>query len=144
MAGATPRGESSVSGVSSFSPDDDDLYLLQAHCGQCHASDARQPPGFLAGNNVMSRVAQCAPRILARLRAWQDRANSEVIPMPPPANVDADWPQGDHYRRLLAAVERLRDNRAASATVDSGAGAYPELDTCLAPGQPVAKPSRAG
>ena len=109
-----------------------DLALLHPFCGQCHGSETRNPPGFLAGEDAHERVRQCAPRILARLAAWQLESDDAIVPMPPPATVDADWNLGESYRRMLDAVEALLPAEADEAHVM--ADEYADLPPCLAPG----------
>ena len=108
-----------------------DLALLQPFCGQCHGSETRNPPGFLAGEDARERVRQCAPRILARLVAWQLESDDAIVPMPPPATVGADWNLGESYQRMLDAVGALLPARVGAA--QAMADTYDELPPCLAP-----------
>lgn len=107
-----------------------DLALLHPFCGQCHGRDERNPPGFLAGADARERIRQCAPRILARLAAWKLESDEAIVPMPPPATIDADWHLGDAYQRLLDAVGALLPERAGHA--QAMAAGYGALPPCLA------------
>jgi len=107
-----------------------ELALLEPYCGHCHAGDTVNPPGFLAGEPLQAKIMQCAPRILARLKAWQADSTFAGSPMPPPASLaisgttSADWPHSDHYLTLVASIEKL----VAAAWSDS---AYQRLPACL-------------
>ena len=111
------------------------LELLWPLCGNCHGSERRNPPGFLAGSDRRGRVEQCAPRILARLKAWRDDSGSAIAPMPPPATIESDWAEGEHYRELVAAVEDLlRAARKPPDGISAEAADNGRLPPCLAPG----------
>ena len=107
-----------------------ELALLVPYCAHCHAGDTVNPPGFLAGDQPRARIVQCAPRILARLKAGQADSSFTGSPMPPPASLEisgttsADWPHSDHYHALVASVEKL-----VAAT--SSDGAFRRLPACL-------------
>jgi hypothetical protein len=107
-----------------------ELALLKPYCAHCHAGDTVNPPGFLAGDQPRARIIQCAPRILARLQAWQVESRFVGSPMPPPASLEisgttiADWPHSDHYHTLVASIEKL----VAATWSDS---AYQHLPACL-------------
>lgn len=107
-----------------------ELALLEPYCAHCHAGDTVNPPGFLAGDQPRARIIQCAPRILARLQAWQVESRFVGSPMPPPASLEisgttiADWPHSDHYHTLVASIEKL----VADTWSDS---AYQHLPACL-------------
>jgi hypothetical protein len=107
-----------------------ELGLLVPYCAHCHAGDTVNPPGFLAGDQPRARIVQCAPRILARLKAGQADSSFTGSPMPPPASLEisgttsADWPHSDHYHALVASVEKL-----VAAT--SSDGAFRRLPACL-------------
>jgi hypothetical protein len=114
------------------------LALLQPYCGRCHAENTANPPGFLAGADFDERIRQCAPRILARLRAWHDNSEFAKAPMPPPATLNAmsttidAWPRSDHYRTLLAAVENLLAKGNHGLTPQELEGmAYDSFPPCL-------------
>ena len=114
------------------------LALLQPYCGRCHAENTINPPGFLTGADVHERIRQCAPRILARLRAWHDSSEFAKAPMPPPATLGAmsttvdAWPRSDHYRTLLAAVENLIGDSGDGSTPQKLKGIdYDSLPPCL-------------
>jgi len=110
-----------------------DLELLQAVCGNCHGDDTQTPPGFLAGVDIQSRINQCAPRILARLRAWHDASADAIAPMPPPAAISADWAQGEIFYRLSAAVgELIEVQRNSDQAGWITATDYNQLPACLA------------
>jgi hypothetical protein len=111
-----------------------DLALLQPYCGGCHAGDTLQPPGFLAGADPRQRIRQCAPRILARLLAWQAAGENAITPMPPPATIHAAWAQSDHYHNLVDAVANLVEQKVAAPAVSPDAANYEQLAPCLAPG----------
>jgi hypothetical protein len=113
---------------------DGDLALLQPYCGGCHAGDTLQPPGFLAGADPRKRTSQCAPRILARLLAWQVADDDAITPMPPPATIHAAWAQSDHYFSLVNALTSLVAQSAAAPAVSPDAAQYEQLAPCLAPG----------
>jgi hypothetical protein len=106
------------------------LALLEPYCAHCHADDTVNPPGFLAGDQPQARVKQCAPRILARLKAWQSESSLLGSPMPPPASLAisgttiADWPYSDHYHTLVASIEKL-------VAVNWSGSAYQRLPVCL-------------
>ena len=114
------------------------LALLQPYCARCHADDTINPPGFLAGDEPRERIRQCAPRILARLRAWHDSSEFTTTPMPPPATLSVmktsidTWPHSDHYRSLLAAVENLIRDGSDGSTLQALKGIdYERLPPCL-------------
>jgi hypothetical protein len=106
------------------------LALLEPYCAHCHADDSVNPPGFLAGDQPQARVRQCAPRILARLKAWQADSTFAGSPMPPPASLAisgttmADWPYSDHYHTLVASIEKLVATNWSDST-------YQQLPACL-------------
>jgi hypothetical protein len=110
------------------------LALLQPYCGRCHADNTINPPGFLAGRDAWEKIRQCAPRILARLKAWQAGSDFSKAPMPPPATLGAlattidDWPVSDHYRALVASVETLIGDARHGPDHD-----YDSLPPCLRP-----------
>jgi hypothetical protein len=109
-----------------------DLALLQPFCGRCHAGATRFPPGFLGVDGTRRRVSQCAPRILARLAAWRASGEDAIVPMPPPATIDAHWASSNHYRRLVDAVETLlADNPEIALPIQTAAAAYSRLPPCL-------------
>jgi hypothetical protein len=118
------------------------LALLQPYCRHCHSEDSLNPPGFLAGAKTRERIRQCAPRILARLRAWHDNSEFAIAPMPPPATLAAlstsieAWPHSDHYHTLLSAIEDLiGEGDGASALTALEGIDYDSLPPCLrAPG----------
>jgi hypothetical protein len=107
-----------------------ELALLEPYCGHCHADDTVNPPGFLAGDQPQARIKQCAPRILARLKAWQVDSSFTGSPMPPPASLAisgttmADWPYSDHYHTLVASIEKLVATNWSDST-------YQQLPACL-------------
>jgi len=110
-----------------------DLALLQPFCGQCHGLDTVNPPGFLVAANRSSRIRQCAPRILARLGAWHSTDDTAVVPMPPPATIDSDWVNSEHYRRLFDAISKVVDSGQDNARPVSVAAAdYARLPPCRA------------
>ena len=112
------------------------LALLQPYCAPCHADNRRQPPGFLAGKDILAKLSHCAPRMLQRLRAWQPGSGYTHSPMPPPVSIAvsgvdaATWPQSDHYRKLLESLEKLLPpaGRDQWKTL-----AYADLPACLPP-----------
>ena len=110
-----------------------DLALLRPYCGDCHADDTRQPPGFLAGDNPQQRVSQCAPRILARLLAWQVTDDDAITPMPPAAAIHPAWARSDHYFSLVDAISNLLPQSAALPAVTADAAQYDQLAPCLQP-----------
>lgn len=114
-----------------------DLALLEPYCSHCHGEASVNPPGFLSGNALESKIEKCAPRILARLRAWRADAEPTVAPMPPPASIAATgttierWPQSDHYHRLVASVAKLAARNAYSQeSVERSASDYQRLPGC--------------
>lgn len=110
-----------------------ELALLEPYCSNCHADESVNPPGFLSGKQSESRVIQCAPRMLARLKAWQAGTDSSTTPMPPPAflafigtTIEA-WSESDHYRVIEASLEDMvRKNYQLQGTD------YQHLPPCLA------------
>lgn len=110
-----------------------ELALLEPYCSHCHADESVNPPGFLSGIQSESGLIQCAPRMLARLKAWQGGNEFPVSPMPPPAflafigtTIEA-WPKSDHYRAIEASLENMvRKNHQLQA------GDYQHLPHCLA------------
>lgn len=114
-----------------------ELALLEAYCSHCHGEAAMNPPGFLSGNRVEAKLMQCAPRMLARLKAWQADADFQVAPMPPPASLAIfgttidDWPRSDHYRSLVASLEKLAASNAQSQTPRDSPAKYRHLPVCL-------------
>ncbi len=111
-----------------------DLALLQPYCAHCHQADTRYPPGFLSGSDAHSRVAQCAPRILARLQAWQEASNDAIVPMPPPTTIHAEWIASEHYRQLVDAIEKLVQESDAALPVGTDVVDYERLPPCQVPG----------
>lgn len=116
-----------------------DLVLLYPYCAHCHNANSVNPPGFLYGEQLHERLVQCAPRILTRLKAWQDGYNFPRSPMPPPASPGMSgtsaesWPRSDHYRLLLNAIQGLVDNNYLDyETVNWPDTIYPDLPPCLA------------
>lgn len=107
-----------------------ELALLGPYCAHCHTEDTVNPPGFLAGDQPQARILQCAPRIMARLQAWQADSGHVRSPMPPPASLAisgttiTDWPLSDHYHRLVAGIEKLLE-------ADWSDSAYQHLPACL-------------
>jgi hypothetical protein len=113
---------------------DGGLAFLQPYCGACHAGDTLQPPGFLAGDDPRKRIGQCAPRILARLLAWQVVEDDAIAPMPPPATIHAAWTQSEHYDSLVDAVARLVGQSSQAAAVNARTARYEHLAPCLVSG----------
>lgn len=116
-----------------------DLALLYPYCGRCHSDASVNPPGFLHGAGIARKLAQCAPRILTRLKAWGDGYDFPRSPMPPPASLAPSgtgmdiWPDSDHYRQLLIAIQDLIDKHDLDAkTIRWPATDYDELPPCLA------------
>jgi hypothetical protein len=107
-----------------------ELALLEPYCAHCHAGDTVNPPGFLFGDQLQAKIMQCAPRILARLKAWQAGSGFTRSPMPPPASIAisgttiADWPRSDHYHTLVAGIAKL-------VVSDWSDRAYQRLPACL-------------
>ena len=105
--------------------------LLQPYCAGCHSDNSKHPPGFLWGSRPDLKIRQCAPRILARLKAWQPGHEISKSPMPPPASLEIsasnanEWPHSDHYYALVSAIELLLE-RDFSQTL------YDDLPQCLA------------
>ncbi len=110
---------------------DASLALLEPHCGNCHRQPGLNPPGFLAAPGPRARIRRCAPRMLARLYAWQPQSRLPAAPMPPPmtlADGGARWRQSDHYRELLALLERQVDPTRLAA-IRAGRD-YADLPAC--------------
>lgn len=90
-----------------------DLVLLQPYCGNCHDRAGPFPPGFLSAPDARNQIIRCAPRMLARLRAWRDYPQASPMPMPPPASLGLDsgstegWAESEPYRALLSGLQRL-------------------------------------
>jgi hypothetical protein len=110
-----------------------ELALLEPYCSHCHADTSVNPPGFLTGNEAGAKILQCAPRMLARLKAWQAETDFPASPMPPPAFLEfvgttiEAWPKSAHYRRLVASLENMvRKNHQLLGTD------YQHLPPCLA------------
>lgn len=107
-----------------------ELALLEPYCAHCHAGDSVTPPGFLFGDQLRERIIQCAPRILARLQAWQAGSGFAGSPMPPPASLAIsgttidDWPRSDHYHTLIGSIKKL-------VAADWSDSAYQRLPACL-------------
>lgn len=96
--------------VSPPAPLDASLALLEPHCGTCHRAPELNPPGFLGAPGPRARIRRCAPRMLARLYAWQPGSRLPAAPMPPPATLADDgarWRRSDHYRGLLMLLEGM-------------------------------------
>jgi len=103
-AAAQPRAVRQLSGG---------LALLAPYCGHCHAGEGAHPPGFLSAYSAPDSLARCAPRMLARVAAWQPAGELQRAPMPPPVSIAysgvsaADWPASAHYRALLSSLQAL-------------------------------------
>ncbi len=112
-----------------------ELALLEPYCSHCHADATVNPPGFLSGKQAKSKVLQCAPRILARLKAWQAGVDFPASPMPPPAALAVsgttidDWPQSVNYRKLVASLEKLVNENYP--TLARSGTEYRRLPPCL-------------
>ncbi len=113
-----------------------DLALLEPYCGRCHAEESVNPPGFLAGDRARQRIRQCAPRMLARLEAWREPPRYGRLPMPPPVALPSlgtggrDWPQSDHYRALVGALEDLVSKEHAMTPAQVIRRPYASLPEC--------------
>ena len=106
-----------------------DLALLLPYCGSCHADPARHPPGFLHPDAGYAVLRQCAPRMLARLTAWQRPQATALAAMPPPASIETPaWAQSEHYWKLRSALESLIDESAAGT--DQQKPDYAQLPAC--------------
>ena len=109
------------------------LALLQPYCAHCHSDDSKHPPGFLSGSRPDLKIQQCAPRILARLKAWQPGFEIPKSPMPPSASLAIsasnaeEWPNSDHYHSLISAIEGLLRQ-------DFSGIQYDDLPHCLSEG----------
>lgn len=106
------------------------------YCGACHRSPDAFPPNYLHGEaaEIEARLAQCAPRILFRLRMWRvapaDRAKT---PMPPVHALpllgldEVGWRDSGELARLEAHAARLAGGAPGAD------GRYEALPPCLAP-----------
>jgi hypothetical protein len=115
------------------------LALLEPYCAHCHAGTESNPPGFLSPAAPAAALTRCAPRMLARLRAWQQYAGSGRSPMPPPASIAysgtdaAHWPSSDHYRSLLSSLDKLLDTEYGTGAADGIRRLdYDALPSCVA------------
>ena len=110
-----------------------ELALLEPYCSHCHADAGMNPPGFLSGNEAEAKILQCAPRMLARLKAWQVGTDFPASPMPPPAflafvgtTIEA-WPKSNHYRAIVASLDNMVRKNPQPQGTD-----YQHLPPCLA------------
>ena len=112
--------------------------LFQRHCATCHSDPTTNPPGFLATSEVPSAgIAQCAPRILRRLRLW-DQPHDLLTPMPPPgtlglfAHDEDSWLESTALEQLVAGTEQvLLAQGGAAKLADTIARRYETLPPCL-------------
>jgi hypothetical protein len=116
-----------------------DIALLYPYCENCHSDASINPPGFLYGAGIEQKLVQCAPRILTRLKAWGQDYDFPRSPMPPPASLGLSgtsidtWPDSDHYRQLLNALQGLIDKHYLDEkNISWPATDYAELPPCLA------------
>ncbi|MEP6609482.1 MAG: hypothetical protein ABJA83_12490 [Burkholderiaceae bacterium] len=112
-----------------------------APCGACHRTAERSPPNFLAGDmqRVSTSLAQCAPRIFARLSMWQSLVDLRAkVPMPPPRASHGGSPSiqvspDPSVRSLQATVAewlRAETGQAPDLAAMVGRG-YESLRPCL-------------
>ena len=94
----------------------EDTQALHRFCASCHLTDATFPPNFLVGDedSVITKLTQCAPRILYRLNMWQVEEVQRIkSPMPPVTAVQAarysvdQWPASKEFVRLQRYIEDL-------------------------------------
>ena len=113
------------------------------YCGACHRSTDAFPPNYLHGDaqEIEARLAQCAPRILFRLRMWRlapgERAKTPMPPvhaLPMLGRTEAQWRDGGELARLETYAARLAGGEHAVA------GGYEGLRPCLKPGSHTAGP----
>lgn len=109
--------------------------LFQRHCGTCHGSATRSPPGFLAGDReqVAANLRACADRIGFRLAMWRTPADARArSPMPPAAHLDAaavdaeQWVNSEDYVALRSHADALAPGSGPLPSVD-----YAKLPPCL-------------
>ena len=120
---------------------DASLAPFYRHCATCHASDERAPANFLWGDaaSVRERIAQCAPRIHARLSMWRGAFDAHAkTPMPPPTSLaqhgiapDA-WRESADLRAMIDHAATLAADRQPAAT-GFDALHYDALPSCLRP-----------
>jgi mono/diheme cytochrome c family protein len=110
--------------------------LFQRHCGACHGSATRSPPGFLAGDGeqVVANLRACAERIGFRLTMWRTPADARArSPMPPAAHLGAasiditEWLDSDDYAALHGYADALR----SSGNEPPSSKDYADLPPCL-------------
>ncbi|MCB1896251.1 MAG: hypothetical protein H6945_20450 [Zoogloeaceae bacterium] len=112
---------------------DTELQPFYRHCAACHDSADAFPPGFLGGTaeQVRTRLASCAPRMLRRLAMWQlPRDARGKTPMPPPASAQA---VGFAASAGLGAMRDYLERSLRSQGLDPAglsATAYADLPAC--------------
>jgi hypothetical protein len=93
---------------------------LYHNCAACHLSAEHFPPNFLAGDldRVEANVRQCAPRMLVRLSAWNQKPEQRAkSPMPPPTFLPVLDATPEHFAASdeLAALRNYLEGLLKSA-----------------------------
>lgn len=119
-----------------------DLSGFYRACGTCHDTPDALPPNFLAGDAaaVDAQFRQCAPRIRARLQAWQiDAGQRAKTPMPPPLGVhllgisNAAWADSEALRELLRIADAGAAQTPSAAEPTPAQRDYEDLPACMPP-----------
>ena len=115
------------------------LALLDPYCAPCHTGGDPNPPGFLSADAPDAALARCAPRMLARLRAWTGTPIAGRSAMPPAVSIAFSgtnaslWPSSDHYHSLVSSLENLLlEEYGASSAVGFRQADYDRLPSCVA------------
>ena len=134
-AGATEPARDSA-----LSEPDELLVQFYSYCARCHRTADKAPPNFLAGERTVlrSQIAQCAPRIFARLGMWGvDPERRTKTPMPPELALNAHGMSPEAWRSS-AALRTLRQGVAAILASENGQP--PDLTAMLVPGYESLRP----
>lgn len=98
------------------------LQAFHRACGACHAGSGSAPPNFLfgSGGRQLRAIADCAPRILSRIRRSALKSGTPS-PMPPASHLAAlgqtreAWLESADFRRIERFTTGLSGNAGSTA-----------------------------